>query len=518
MENISTFHFSVCDSHLENTNSVFVHEDSFLKQNFAFPYVKIRSEGSRSLILPLMIIRNALKQEFENLAVNAIAINRRQRETLQVKLGEKVKVKTVTSKFFLDSINKISFEIAPIDSRPAKAMVLDGLEIKDSFFRYIAAEPINLEHPLVLPYTDFPLKLTPIYLETSEGSPAKTGILVSDKNVEIILKVNSQYENIFTLTNKILHRDNIPNISLNFKEWGVGGLGVELKSLVERALISRLMPAEAVNRYGIKHTKGILLYGPPGTGKTLIARVIANMIGKKIKIVNGPELMGQYVGQSETNLRNIFKDAEKEWKHKGKDSDLHVIIFDEIDALFKKRGNLDSGMGQVNDSLVNQILTKLDGVEEIENILIIGLTNRMDLLDGALLRKGRIGVHIKIDLPDEAGRREILEIHTQKLRENDLLDQKVDLDDWAALTTRFSGADLQALVLEACYIANIRNFEIREGKRPFFKDIDPKNLAKVKQEDLEEAFEKVKPPYDTDSKVFALKNNLSEREKQKARL
>lgn len=148
----------------------------------------------------------------------------------------------------------------------------------------------------------------------------------------------------------------------------------------------------------------MILYGPPGTGKTLIARQIAKVLNvHEPKVVNGPEIFDKFVGGSEENIRKLFAEAEIEQQQKGDDSDLHVIIFDEIDAICRKRGSTNSGTG-VNESVVNQLLSKIDGVESLTNILIIGMTNRLDMIDEALLRPGRFEIHLEIGLPDEKGR------------------------------------------------------------------------------------------------------------------
>ena len=163
-----------------------------------------------------------------------------------------------------------------------------------------------------------------------------------------------------------------------------------------------------MDKLGIQHVRGILLYGPPGTGKTLIARQIGKMLNaREPKVINGPEVLNKYVGQSEENIRKLFADAEKEYKEKGDESGLHIIIFDELDAVCKQRGTSGGGTG-VGDSVVNQLLSKLDGVDQLNNILLIGMTNRVDMIDEALLRAGRLEVHMEISLPDESGRAQIL--------------------------------------------------------------------------------------------------------------
>ncbi len=129
------------------------------------------------------------------------------------------------------------------------------------------------------------------------------------------------------------------------------------------------------------------------------------------KIVNGPEIMSKYVGETEKNIRELFEDAVQEQKEQGEESQLHIIIFDEIDAICKQRGSVSSGTG-VHDSMVNQLLSMIDGVNALNNVLVIGMTNRLDLIDEALLRPGRFEVHIEVSLPDEKGRADIFKIHT----------------------------------------------------------------------------------------------------------
>src|ERR1700742_4128247 len=216
-----------------------------------------------------------------------------------------------------------------------------------------------------------------------------------------------------------------------FEDMGIGGLDTEFSAIFRRAFASRIFPPGLVEKLGIQHVKGILLYGPPGTGKTLIARQIGKMLNaREPKVINGPEVLNKYVGQSEENIRKLFADAEKEYKEKGDESGLHIIIFDELDAVCKQRGSGAGGGTGVGDSVVNQLLTKLDGVDQLNNILIIGMTNRRDMIDEALLRPGRLEVQIEIGLPDENGRLQILNIHTSRLREHNKLSSDVDLKEF----------------------------------------------------------------------------------------
>ncbi|KAK9906958.1 hypothetical protein M0R45_002573 [Rubus argutus] len=240
-------------------------------------------------------------------------------------------------------------------------------------------------------------------------------------------------------------RDNVNSKIFRHKEFnlqtlGIGGLGAEFADIFRRAFASRVFPAHVTNKLGIKHVKGMLLYGPPGTGKTLMARQIGKMLnGKDPKIVNGPEVLSKFVGETEKNVRDLFADAENDQRLLGDASDLHVIIFDEIDAICKSRGSTRDGTG----------FMIIDGVESLNNVLLIGMTNRKDLIDEALLRPGRLEVQIEISLPDENGRIQILQIHTNKMKESSFLAPDVNLQELAARTKNYSGAELEGVVKSA---------------------------------------------------------------------
>ncbi|KAF2772678.1 AAA-domain-containing protein [Teratosphaeria nubilosa] len=254
-----------------------------------------------------------------------------------------------------------------------------------------------------------------------------------------------------------------------FEDLGIGGLDSEFSTIFRRAFASRLLPPGLFEQFGIKHVRGILLYGPPGTGKTLIARKIGQMLNaREPKVINGPEVLNKYVGQSEENIRKLFADAEKEQKEKGDESGLHIIIFDELDAVCKQRGSGAGGGTGVGDSVVNQLLSKLDGVNELNNILLIGMTNRKDMIDEALLRAGRLEVHVEISLPDERGRQQILKIHTSKMASNGKLAPDVDLAELAKRTRNFSGAEIAGLTNSATTFALQRH--VKAGTAAALKD------------------------------------------------
>ena len=277
-----------------------------------------------------------------------------------------------------------------------------------------------------------------------------------------------------------------------FENMGIGGLDTEFSTIFRRAFASRIFPPGLVEKLGIQHVKGMLLYGPPGTGKTLIARQIGKMLNaREPKVINGPEVLNKYVGQSEENIRKLFGDAEKEYREKGDESGLHIIIFDELDAVCKQRGSGAGGGTGVGDSVVNQLLSKLDGVDQLNNILLIGMTNRMDMIDDALLRPGRLEVHMEISLPDQHGRQQILKIHTQKMRDNGVMDSDVDLAELAQLTKNFSGAEISGLVKSATSFAFNRHVKV--GTMAGISD-DVVNM-KVNRQDFHNALEEVKPAF-----------------------
>lgn len=246
-----------------------------------------------------------------------------------------------------------------------------------------------------------------------------------------------------------MERQSIINPDWDFSKMGIGGLDEEFNAIFRRAFASRVFPPEIMEQLGCSHVKGILLHGPPGTGKTLMARQIGKMLNaKEPKIVNGPEILDKYVGESEANIRKLFAEAEADEAKLGVNSGLHIIIFDEIDAICKKRGSVAGNTG-VNDTVVNQLLSKIDGVDQLNNILVIGMTNRPDMIDEALTRPGRLEVQVEIGLPKENGRVQILDIHTRTMVANGKLAGDVNLAELATLTKNFSGAEIEGLVRAA---------------------------------------------------------------------
>jgi transitional endoplasmic reticulum ATPase len=215
----------------------------------------------------------------------------------------------------------------------------------------------------------------------------------------------------------------------------VGGLEAA-KTTLRRTVEWPLEHGPLFEAAGTDPPAGVLLYGPPGTGKTLLARAVAAESGVNFVSVAGPELLDRYVGESERAVREVFERARQ--------ASPAILFFDEIDAIATDRGSA-SGDSGVNERVVSQLLTELDGLADNPNLAVLAATNRKDALDPALLRPGRLEAHVEVPAPDEAGRREILAVHTRDVP----LDADVDLEWLAAETAGYSGADLAAVCREA---------------------------------------------------------------------
>jgi transitional endoplasmic reticulum ATPase len=216
----------------------------------------------------------------------------------------------------------------------------------------------------------------------------------------------------------------------------IGGLDEELDRIREMIEMPLSEP-EQFRRLGIDPPSGVLLHGPPGTGKTLIARAVANEVDAYFDTISGPEIVSKYKGESEERLREAFERAEA--------NSPAILFIDEIDSIAGSRDE-DADM---ENRVVAQLLTLMDGLEERGNVVVIGATNRVDAVDEALRRGGRFDREIEVGVPDEAGRREILDVHTREMP----IDDDVDFDGIAARTHGFVGADLASLTTEAAMVA-----------------------------------------------------------------
>lgn len=257
----------------------------------------------------------------------------------------------------------------------------------------------------------------------------------------------------------------VPNVTWE----DVGGLD-SLKEELKEAVEWPLRHKEAFEHADVSPPKGILLHGPPGTGKTLVAKALAKMTESNFIAVKGPELLSKWVGESEKGVREIFRKARQ--------AAPCIIFFDEIDALVPRRSGADSS--HVSENVVSQILTEIDGLEELHNVTIIGATNRLDIVDEALLRPGRFDRIIEVPRPDAKGRKHIFEIHTKKKP----LAPDVDMTKLVEITDGFSGAEIAGVCNRAAIAALRRHVE---GKVKTVKEI------MISQQDMVDAINKVKP-------------------------
>ena len=264
----------------------------------------------------------------------------------------------------------------------------------------------------------------------------------------------------------------VPNV-----RWDdIGGLE-DVKQELREAVEWPLKYPEAFQGLGITPPKGILLYGPPGTGKTLLAKAVANESQANFIAIKGPEVLSKWVGESEKNIREIFR--------KGRQAAPTVIFIDEIDAIAPRRG---TDVNRVTDRLINQLLTEMDGIQENSGVVVIGATNRPDIIDPALLRPGRFDRLILVPAPDEKARLEIFKVHTRKVP----LAEDVSLEELAKRTEGYTGADIAAVVREAAMLAMRR--ALQEGIiKPGMRADEIRKKVKVTMKDFEEALKKIGP-------------------------
>ncbi|MBD1997816.1 AAA family ATPase [Leptolyngbya sp. FACHB-541] len=245
----------------------------------------------------------------------------------------------------------------------------------------------------------------------------------------------------------------------------IGGLE-NVKQILQESVEGALLYPELYQQTGAKTPRGILLWGPPGTGKTLLAKAVASQARANFIAVNGPELLSKWVGASEQAVREVFTKARQ--------ASPCVVFVDEIDTLAPARGSF-SGDSGVSDRVVGQLLTELDGLQECADVLLIGATNRPETLDPALLRAGRLDVQLKVDLPDQASRLAILQVHNRKRPL-----ASVDLANWATQTEGWNGADLALLGNQAALEA-IRRYRAQGHTDPSSIQITTDDFAAAHQ-------------------------------------
>ena len=270
----------------------------------------------------------------------------------------------------------------------------------------------------------------------------------------------------------------------------IGGLDDVKEKLRELVELPLLRP-DLFKTAGITPSKGILLSGPPGTGKTLLAKAVATESNANFISIKGPELISKWVGESEKHIREIFKKARQVAPS--------IIFFDEFDSISKERG---SSLNDSTEKVVNQLLTELDGVEELEKVIVIAATNRRDLIDQSLLRAGRIDTIVELGMPDKKTREKIFEVHSREMP----LEKEVKLEDYVKKTDGWTGADISAICREAGMNAIKKAYKIKGKDKIEFKitkeDFDKsikdiskstgKKISEEKEEEIKDKKDEVK--------------------------
>lgn len=416
----------------------------------------------------------------------SVGVSTLQRKTAQLELGALIEVEPFlpTASMAVESLRlSVQSMIA------SKVVEIDAAALADYVRREYVMQVFAVGQKLAIAFRRNALEATVEGIDFAAvgtaGGSSRFGQLVGPSRVLLQSGNHVRLTNLADSSSKV----NLFNSDFDFGKLGIGGLQDEFNTIFRRAFASRIYPAHIIQQLGIAHVRGMLLYGPPGCGKTLIARQIGKVLNARDpKIVNGPEILDRYVGGSEEKIRDLFADAEQEQKSKGDDSMLHIIIFDEMDAIMKSRGSTRDSTG-VQDSIVNQLLAKIDGVDSLNNILIIGMTNRKDMIDEAILRPGRLELHVEIGLPDADGRSQILDIKTASMKASGRLKPDVQLEAIAQRTKNFSGAELEGLVKAAASYALRRCVDVQTMR------LDENEQVAVGMGDFEEALGEVQPAF-----------------------
>lgn len=405
---------------------------------------------------------------------NIIRIDGITRKNIKSGIGENVEIKKVNN---ISEAKKIT--IAPLQQ---------GISIKgdpEAIKTSLLGKPFNKGDIFVLGNLgkrrdlmgeDFQDFFSDIFNQMGIGMPVGMSqirfiVVSTNPSVPCIISENTS----ITLSNKLvdIEEEKIPSITYE----DIGGLKEEVKKVREMVELPLKRP-EIFSRLGIEPPKGVLLYGPPGTGKTLLARAVANESEANFMVINGPEIMSKFYGESEKKIREIFDEAQK--------NSPSIIFIDEIDAIAPKR---EEGNGDVEKRVVSQLLTMMDGLQSRGKVIVIGATNRPNAIDPALRRPGRFDREVELSVPGKEGRIQILKIHTRNMP----LTKGINLEELANKTHGFVGADLESLSKEAAMSVlrrNVHKFNLEEDKEIPKEVLDELIITK---KDFDEALKVVRP-------------------------
>lgn len=352
--------------------------------------------GTRSV--PALVWRG----RYEDEQLDIVRMDSVLRRNAGVSLGDRIRVKKAEP-----------HEARAIHLAPAEQEIRIRGDISSYFRERLLGRPITRNNMIVFEMFDraFPFVIT-------RTDPGDVVIITNRTHIEVSEKPV-----------RISEISRVPEVTYE----DIGGLHEETRKIREMVEIPMKHP-EVFEKLGITPPQGVLLYGPPGCGKTLLAKALANEINAHFSVINGPEIMSKYYGQSEENLRNVFDEAEKNAPA--------LIFIDEVDAIAPKRENVT---GEVERRVVSQLLTLMDGLKSRGKVVVIAATNIPNAIDPALRRPGRFDREIEIGVPDIEGRKEILLIHTRGMS----MAEDVHLDSIAGITHGYVGADIAALTKEA---------------------------------------------------------------------
>uniref|UniRef100_A0A8C2AC66 Vesicle-fusing ATPase n=1 Tax=Cyprinus carpio TaxID=7962 RepID=A0A8C2AC66_CYPCA len=426
-----------------------------------------------------------------------IAFSLPQRKWAGLSLNQDVEVSVYNFDPSRQYVGTMTLEIDFLQKKSVDSNPYDSDKMAIEFIQFFTAQAFSIGQQFVFSYCDklFALlikdieAMDPSILRSEQSSSKKQKIeigLLHGNSQVIFEKSETSSLNLIGKAKTRDSRQSIINPDWNFERMGIGGLDKEFSDIFRRAFASRVFPPDIVEQMGCKHVKGILLFGPPGCGKTLMARQIGKMLNaREPKVVNGPEILNKYVGESEANIRKLFADAEEEQKRLGANSGLHIIIFDEIDAICKQRGSMAGSTG-VHDTVVNQLLSKIDGVEQMTTLHVFFT----DSLLNHTVSKWR-----------STGRVQILNIHTAKMSQSNMLAKDVDIKELAVETKNYSGAELEGLVRAAQSTAMNRHIK---ASTQVEVDTEKAHMLQVSRSDFLAALNNdIKPAFGTNQEDYS---------------
>jgi ATP-dependent 26S proteasome regulatory subunit len=427
---------------------------------------------------------------------------------------------------YYDNQNKLTLEqqknsLLASNNENARSIDIDFNDIIQAFNKCFVEQEIliktNRKYYLKMPRSDIEGKnlLLTIVIKTSKEDLDQDYFIISKTCKVACADVITEKQRKIKIINapKDIRIDKIiEKFDFDCSQFGIGGVTSSIKTFVETFIAPRLLEKTMREKINMNISRGGILYGPPGTGKTLFISAIKNIMeanNLKVKVIkiSGPEIFSRYVGDSEESVRKIFIEANNT-----DDDEISIVLIDEIDAMLAKRGSAGNSSAGT-DRVVNQFLTCLDGIDQKNesqcNIIVFGTTNRLDLIDSAVTRPGRMDVKIAFNLPNTEQRKEIFEIQTNCLAASGFLNPNVNFQDLASKTSGYTGAEIASIVQKA-QLAAIRD---AQGLTPEDNYFYPNKIYNLESLDINNtcfdfAISKIQPQFgqksfmDTTNKSF----------------